>query len=85
MLYEVITKNGDWKMMAEGFSSSISSAFEKTDVDMLYGIDQNADEVNIKLTNEALETHVIRYVDLLAFPEEPGEMVFATEERNNFV
>ncbi len=73
-------KNGDWKMMAEGFSSSISSAFEKTDVDMLYGIDQNADEVNIKLTNEALETHVIRYVDLLAFPEEPGEMVFATEE-----
>lgn len=74
------TENGQWKMMAEGFSSSISPSFEKKDIDMLYWADEPKDEVTIKLTNEALETHVIRYVDLLLFPKSPGELVFATEE-----
>ncbi len=73
-------KEGNWHMISEGFSSSISSSFEKSDVDMLYGIDQPTDGFSLKLTNEALETHVIRYVDLLAFPQELGEQVFATEE-----
>lgn len=66
-------------MMAEAFSSSISRSFEKSDIDMLYWADEARDEMSLKLTNEALETHVIRYVDLLAFPESGKEKVFATE------
>lgn len=77
-------ENNQWKMMAEGFSSSISPSFEKKDIDMLYWADEPKDEVTIKLTNEALETHVIRYVDLLLFPKAQGELVFATEEEQFF-
>jgi len=73
-------ENGNWTMMAEGFSSSISPYFEKKDIDMLYWADEAQGEMSLKLTNEALETHVIRYVDLLAFPEAGGESVFATEK-----
>lgn len=73
-------ENGKWSMMSEGFSSSISPSFEKKDIDMLYWADDPGKEMSLKLTNEALETHVIRYVDLLAFPESGGEKVFATEE-----
>jgi len=73
-------KNGKWALMAEGFSSSIAPSFEKKDIDMLYWADDVRDEMSLKLTNEALETHVIRYVDLLAFPESGGEKVFATEK-----
>ncbi|HEY3373169.1 MAG TPA: hypothetical protein VGK10_20120 [Prolixibacteraceae bacterium] len=73
-------KNGQWALMAEGFSSSISPSFEKSDIDMLYGADQASGEMSLKLTNEALETHVIRYVDLLAFPESGEERVYATQE-----
>lgn len=77
-------ENGKWNMMAEGFSSSISPSFEKKDIDMLYWADEPKDEVSLKLTNEALETHVIRYVDLLLFPKSSGELVFATEEEQFF-
>jgi len=72
-------KNGNWDMMAEGFSSSIAPSFEKQDIDMLYRADVPEDTFSLKLTNEALETHVIRFVDILAFPESGGDKVFATE------
>ncbi|HET6555839.1 MAG TPA: hypothetical protein VFG54_00900 [Prolixibacteraceae bacterium] len=77
-------ENNQWTMMAEGFSSSISPSFEKKDIDMLYWADEPNGEVTLKLTNEALETHVIRYVDLLLFPKSPGELVFSTEEEQFF-
>ena len=73
-------RNGKWTMMAEGFSSSIAPSFEKSDIDMLYGVDETQNNFTLKLTNEALETHVIRYVDLLAFPKTSGELVFATAQ-----
>jgi len=73
-------KNGQWTLMAEGFSSSIAPSFEKKDIDMLYWADEARNEMSLKLTNEALETHVIRYVDLLTFPKSDGEQVFATEK-----
>jgi hypothetical protein len=72
-------ENGSWNMMAEGFSSSIAPTFEKKDIDMLCWADVPEDTFSLKLTNEALETHVIRYVDLLAFPESGGDKVFVTE------
>src|SRR5512133_2795440 len=66
--------------MAEGFSSSILRSFEKEDIDMLYHAKPTGNIVNLKLTNEALETHVIRYADLLVFPRKQNERVFAVEE-----
>lgn len=77
-------KNDKWTLMAEGFSSSISPSFEKRDIDMLYGADDAYPNFRLKLTNEALETHVIRYVDLLLFPKSAGEHVFATNEGEFF-
>lgn len=77
-------KNNRWVLMAEGFSSSISPSFEKRDIDMLYGVDDAQLDFRLKLTNEALETHVIRYVDLLLFPKSGGSQVFATDEGEFF-
>ena len=66
------------RLMAEGFSSSIARAFEKSDIDMLYNTVINDREYKIQLTNEALETHAIKFADLLVFPRTKGERIFAT-------
>ncbi len=72
--------NGEnWQLVAEGFSSSILPVFEKADIDMLYHIKNEGTDFQLKLTNEALETHVIRHADVLAFPHEEGMRIFATE------
>jgi hypothetical protein len=77
--------NGEnMELMAEGFSSSILPAFEKSDIDMLYWSKCKGTNYQIKLTNEALETHVIRYANLLVFPKKEKERVFATEDGKFF-
>ncbi len=74
------TKNNDkWELVAEGFSSSILPVFEKEDIDMLYQTENTDDNLVVKLTNEALETHVIRYANLLAFPKNEEMRIFSTE------
>lgn len=63
-------------LLAEGFSSSIAPALEKRDIDMLYGAKTSKNfEVTIK--NEALETHCIRYANLLVF-EKNQNRIFST-------
>jgi hypothetical protein len=69
-----------WNLVAEGFSSSVLPVFEKRDIDMLYWTKNNGDNLKVKLTNEALETHVIRYANLLVFPHQENERVFSTED-----
>lgn len=68
----------DMKLMAEGFSSSILRSYEKSDIDMLYWSKTRGKDYQLRLTNEALETHIIRYADLLVFPRNGEERVFAT-------
>jgi len=75
-------KDKKWKLAAEGFSSSILPVFEKGDIDMLYWSDNIDDSITLKLTNEALETHVIRFADLLIFPHIEGERVFYGTDGN---
>jgi hypothetical protein len=70
----------DWQLVAEGFSSSILPVFEKKDVDMLYWTKNKDRNFSLKLTNEALETHAIRYAGIIAFPKEEGKRVFATAQ-----
>ena len=70
----------DTVLMAEGFSSSILRSFEKQDIDMLYNAKVTGNNIKLRLTNEALETHVIRYADLLVFPRNKNERVFSLED-----
>ncbi len=63
-------------LQAEGFSSSIAPSLEATDVDELYRAHPTGKTVNIEMTNEALETHVVRYVNLLAVRKSGNERVF---------
>ncbi len=74
----------DTTLMAEGFSSSILRKYETDDIDMLYHAHPAGNNFSIKLTNEALETHVIRYANIMLLPRGDGERVFATEEGEFF-
>jgi hypothetical protein len=70
--------DGTMALQAEGFSASIAPALEATDLDMLYRAHVTGREFVIRVTNEALETHVIRHMDLLAARRPDGGRVFAT-------
>lgn len=66
-------------LFGEGFSSSICKALEETDVDLInLPIDQQPARITVK--NEALETHVIQYVNLLAFDKKPEERIIQSND-----
>jgi hypothetical protein len=67
-------------LMAEGFSASIAPALEATDIDALYRARPASREVDVTMTNEALETHAVRFVHLLAAPKPEGARIFATPQ-----
>ena len=67
----------DTSLMAEGFSSSVLKAYEKDDVDMLYHARTTGNQFHLRLKNEALETHVIRYANLLVLPRTGCDRVFS--------
>jgi hypothetical protein len=67
---------------AEGFSESIARALEARDVDALLAERPGGSEVAVVMRNEALETHAVRRVRLLAAPRPRGGRVLAgTDER----
>ncbi|MGE5179647.1 MAG: hypothetical protein ACM3PF_11170 [Bacteroidota bacterium] len=55
-------------VLAEGFSASIAPFLEDTDVDAIGRVRPKDGLLRLRLTNEALETHVIRRADILAVP-----------------
>jgi hypothetical protein len=65
-------------VQAEGFSSSIAPALEATDLDALYRARPRGREFEVRMLNEALETHVVRFTDLLVAPRPPNGRVFAS-------
>ena len=65
-------------LQAEGFSASIAPALEARDVDALYRAAPRSRDFEVRMTNEALETHVVRYVRVLAAPRPSGMRVFTT-------
>jgi hypothetical protein len=66
------------KLVAEGFSTSIAPSLEATDVDALYQAQPRGRRFEVRMTNEALETHVVRHVHLLSARKPPGGRVVAT-------
>lgn len=71
--------HGD-RPFAEGFSSSISPSLEATDVDALPGGDYRPGRFTMTMKNEALETHVVRHVDVLAVPHHKSAKTFHTDD-----
>lgn len=72
-----VTDGESLRLQAEGFSSSISPSMEATDIDALYRAHPAGSGVAVEMRNEALETHVVRAVNLLALPRRSGERIFA--------
>ena len=71
--------DGD-RPFAEGFSSSISPSLEATDVDALPDRDYRPGKFTVTMKNEALETHVVRHVDVLAVPQRRHAQTFHTDD-----
>lgn len=67
------------RLEAEGFSASIAPALEATDVDALYHATPAGRTFEVRMTNEALETHVVRFARLLAAARPDSGRVFATQ------
>lgn len=63
---------GEPTILAEGFSASIARSLEATDVDTLEGWVHEGGPLELLMRNEALETHVVRHVDVLAVPRPDG-------------
>jgi hypothetical protein len=64
-------------LQAEGFSDSVTPALARRDVDALFRTRPAARALQVRMTNEALETHVIKEANILAVPAPPGGRVFA--------
>jgi hypothetical protein len=62
---------------AEGFSESIARVLESRDLDALGRARPGGTDVSVVMRNEALETHAVRRVRLLAAPQPPGGRVLA--------
>lgn len=70
---------------AEGFTESILPSFEKRDIDALFHAKALGKKINLYLTNEALETHILRYINLLLVPLKTKDMrVFKTVDDRFF-
>ena len=67
-------------LQAEGFSSSVLPSLEATDIDALYRAQSRNKRFSVRMTNEALETHVVRHVDLLAARRPRNGRVFVTSD-----
>ena len=68
-------------LQAEGFSASVLPSLEATDLDALYRARPSSRDLAVRMTNEALETHVVRSVRVLCAARVPGTRVFATANR----
>jgi hypothetical protein len=67
-------------LMAEGFSSSIAPSMAASDIDALYRAAPDGGTLGLVMKNEALETHVVQGVRLLAVPRPPGGRAFKTAD-----
>ncbi len=61
---------------AEGFTNAISPSLEYDDIDSLNNHRITNNVFSITMKNEALETHCVKIVKILAYPLEQGERVY---------
>ncbi|HWP37413.1 MAG TPA: hypothetical protein VNL18_07650 [Gemmatimonadales bacterium] len=77
--FYVATDSGE-ALAAEGFSGSIARALEARDLDALYPAKSAGGPFSVVMRNEALETHAIRGLRLLAVPRPQGGRVLAAPD-----
>lgn len=65
-------------LQAEGFSASIAPSLEATDLDALHVARPRSRDFVLRMENEALETHVVRHVDLKVARKPEDGRVLAT-------
>ena len=65
---------------AEGFSNAISPSLEYFDIDALNNEPITESLFSITMKNEALETHCVENVTLLAYPRQKGERVYQSPD-----
>ena len=65
---------------AEGFSSAVTPSMEYADIDALNGMHVNNGSFAITMKNEALETHCVNNINILAYPLSSGERVYHTPD-----
>lgn len=70
---------------AEGFSNAISPSLEYADIDALNNKTVLSGQFSITMKNEALETHCVNDVKLLAYPRLKGERVFQSPENEFYL
>jgi hypothetical protein len=70
---------------AEGFSSSIAPWMECYDIDALNNKKISGDYFSITMKNEALETHCVKEVKLLAYPRKNGERIYHSPKDEFFL
>jgi len=78
--YLAAGEGGGELLAAEGFSASIAPSLEERDVDHLFRARPAGRELVVRLTNEAYETHVIRYARIIAARRPPGGRVLAERD-----
>jgi hypothetical protein len=67
-------------LMAEGFSASIAPSLAASDIDALYRAAPDGRTLGMVMKNEALETHVVQGVRLLAVPRPAGGRAFKSAD-----
>lgn len=74
-----LRKGNEDKLVAEGFSGSIAPSLEATDWDPVATVppEGGPGDFVLQVRNEALETHVIRGLSILAFPHKEEQTVLA--------
>jgi hypothetical protein len=65
----------DGRLVAEGFSSSVARVLAATDVDALTTAPSRGGDFMLRMTNEALETHFVDGLRVLAAPRAPGTRI----------
>lgn len=75
--FYVATDSGE-ALAAEGFSGSIVRALEAQDLDPLFAAQPTGGAFTVRMRNEALETHAVRRLSLLAAPRPATGRVLAT-------
>jgi hypothetical protein len=70
---------------AEGFSNAIAPSLEYSDIDALNNSSLNTRDFSLTMKNEALETHCLNEVILLAYPRKKGERVYQTRTNDFYL
>lgn len=68
------------RVAAEAFSASVAPSLEARDVDALFRARPTSRTLRLRVTNEALETHVIKQAEVMAVRRPAGGRVVATAD-----